>query len=76
MNDRLRAKPPTTDVDRWREGVVETVDRDEHERRYVVRVVPSGDDRPVEVTVTEALYDLFVGRLEAEDPEGETVWFR
>jgi len=76
VNDRIRAKPPTTDVDRWREGVVRAVRFDEDERRYTVTVAPvDGDDR-VAVTVSDSVYDLFAGRLAGEEPVGETVWFR
>ena len=72
VNDRLRAKPPTTDVDRWRSGTVEAVDR----REEGVVVTVAADGETVEVRVTEAIYDLFSGRIEAADPVGETVWFK
>ncbi len=81
MNDRLRAKPPTTDTGRWWAGTVESVQFDEHEHRYAVRVTPAaGEGAPgdgtVTVRVTEAVYDLFTGRLDAADPVGERVWVR
>ncbi|PSQ39510.1 hypothetical protein BRD13_02700 [Halobacteriales archaeon SW_5_70_135] len=79
MNDRVRAKPPATEVDRWREGVVRAVRFDEHERRYTVVVEPAdegGDSGRVEVTVSESIYDLFVGRIDGDDPVGETAWVR
>ena len=76
MNDRIRAKPPTTDVERWREGVVLSVRLDEHERRYTVVVEPTEADDRVEVAVSESIYDLFTGRLDADDPVGERVWIR
>ena len=75
MNDRVRAKPPTTEVDRWQEGVVRAVRFDDHERRYTVVVEPSDGDR-VGVTVSESIYDLFTGRIDGDEPVGETVWFR
>lgn len=75
MNDRIRARPPATDVDRWWEGVVREVRFDEHEHRYTVTVEPDDGD-PVEVTLSESLYDLFTGRLDADEPVGETVWVR
>lgn len=78
VNDRLRAKPPTTDIDRWREGTVRSVDAEGS--RVTVRVAPS-DDSPVAVTVTEAVFELFCGRLptkvaSAEDVVGQRVWFK
>lgn len=78
VNDRLRARPPTTEVDRWREGVVRSVDAEG--RRVTVRVAPP-DDLPVAVTVTEAIFDLFCSRLPIEvasatDLVGQRVWFR
>jgi hypothetical protein len=72
VHDRIRAKPPTTDVDRWRSGTVESVGRAGGE--VVVSVSAGGGT--VDVRVTEAVYDLFSGRLAADDPVGETVWFK
>ena len=82
VNDRIRAKPPTTDVDSWTEAVVREVARSEG--GFDVSVVPDAADagaEPVVVTVTEAIFDLFTGRLERDvdtpaDVVGATVWFR
>ncbi len=76
MNDRIRAKPPATDTGRWWAGTVAAVEFDDHEHRYAVRVTPADDGDTVTVRVTEAVYDLFTGRLDAEDPVGERVWVR
>jgi hypothetical protein len=75
VHDRIRAKPPATEPDRWQEAVVRSVRFDDHEHRYTVTVAVADGDT-VEVTVSESLYDLFTGRLDAADPVGETVWVR
>jgi len=75
VNDRIRAKPPSTDEGRWWPGTVAGVEFDEHEHRYAVRVTPD-DDRTVTVRVSGAVYDLFTDRLDADDPVGERVWVK
>lgn len=79
MHDRIRARPPPTATDDWTEGVVRHVERDGS--GYVVHVAPDGRETTTEVTVTEAIYDLFTGRLDRPvdtpaDVAGATVWFR
>ena len=79
MADRIRARPPPTDGDRWAEGRVTSVTHDDTHGRYVVRV--ETEDGEATVRVTPAIYDLFTGRLErpAETPAdvvGATVWVR
>ena len=88
-HDRVHAREPSHHVDRWSVGVIESMgERDGH---AVVRVRPvasagggerggkgSGDDS-VELVVTLAVRDLFVGRLTVDDdesPVGERVWYR
>lgn len=78
MYDRLRAKPPSTDVDSWREGTVRDVNR--AEGGYVVTVTTADGDA-VEVTVTEAVFELFASRLTTgysvpADAIGEPAWFK
>ena len=73
-HDRIHAREPDHHVDRWDEGVVESVDeRDGH----CVVTVRSGDET-VELTVTLAVRDLFLGRLDLDggSPVGERVWYR
>ncbi|WP_323676186.1 hypothetical protein [Halorubellus sp. PRR65] len=78
-HDRIHAREPTHHVDRWTRGVVRrTEERDGH---CVVTVEPAegGDVSEVELVVTFAVRDLFVGRLDVgdgESPVGETVWYR
>lgn len=75
MHDRLRAKPPATDPEEWREGVVRAVDPDPTADRVTVTVEADGER--VAITVTTALYDLFAGRTaDSEDPVGEPAWFK
>jgi len=75
-HDRIHARKPTHDLDRWSVGTIESVgERDGH---CVVTVEPA-DDEAVELVVTFAIRDLFVSRLdigEGESPVGERVWYR
>lgn len=75
-HDRIHAREPTHDTERWRVGHVESIgERDGH---CVVEVTPE-DGAAVELVVTLAIRDLFVGRLdidEGDSPVGERVWFR
>ncbi|MFK5605396.1 hypothetical protein C5B89_07045 [Haloferax sp. Atlit-47N] len=89
VHDRIHAREPTHDRDRWTEGVVEsTVERDGH---WVARARPAGSDRPadetveragdgsVELVVTFAVRDLFLRRLDVdagEPPVGCRFWYR
>lgn len=82
MNDRIRAKPPTTDVDTWTEAVVRDVTRAEGGFEVtVVADATGGRAETVTVTVTAAIFDLFTGRLDREvdaptDVVGATIWFK
>lgn len=74
-HDRIHARKPTHDIERWSVGTIEAIDqRDGH---CVVTVAAA--DETVELTVTLAVRDLFLSRLDIEDgasPVGERVWFR
>lgn len=75
-HDRIHAREPTHDIDRWEVGTVERIrERDGH---CVVDVVDEGGET-VELVVTLAIRDLFVSRLDLaadESPVGSRVWFR
>lgn len=75
-HDRIHAREPDHDRDRWTEGTV--LDAEERNGHYVVTVRgPDGD--AVELAVTFAVRDLFLDRLpiEADElPVGERVWYR
>ena len=75
-HDRIHARKPTHDLDRWSVGTVEAVgERDGH---WVVTVRPE-EGETVDLVVTFAIRDLFLSRLDIEDgesPVGETVWYR
>jgi len=75
-HDRLHARKPTHDVDRWSDGVVESIgERDGH----CVVTVRADDGETVELVVTFAVRELFVSRLDIEpgaSPVGERVWYR
>ncbi|PSQ45445.1 hypothetical protein BRD17_01360 [Halobacteriales archaeon SW_7_68_16] len=83
-HDRIHARKPELDTERWAAGRIETIeDRDGH---VVVTVRPEGDDtasaadpETVDLTVTTAIRDLFVSRLDLPagvSAVGERVWFR
>ncbi len=75
-HDRIHAREPTHDRDRWSVGTIERVtERDGH----CVVDVRDEDGQTVELLVTLAIRDLFVRRLDIEDgksPVGERVWYR
>lgn len=75
-HDRIHAREPTHDIDRWSVGTIRGIDqRDGH---CVVTVEPA-DGESVELVVTLAIRDLFVSRLDIDSddsPVGETVWYR
>lgn len=87
-DDRLHARPPTHDVERWTEGSVAGVERTSGRVVVTVRPEPRGEDaegggsETVALRVSEAVYDLFVGRVAPDDrADGEVlpgapVWFR
>lgn len=76
-HDRVHAREPSHHVDRWTPGTVTGIEtRDGH---CVLTVEDGGDSVEVELTLTLAVRDLFLGRLDVEDgasPVGERVWFR
>jgi hypothetical protein len=82
VHDRLRARPPPTDVDAWTEAVVREVARTEGGFEVTVAPTPAeAGAASVVVTVTAAIFDLFTGRLNRdidgpEDVVGATVWFK
>ena len=83
-HDRVHAREPSHHVDRWSEGVVESIGERDGHCVVTVRPVASGDgdergagergaDEPdaelVELTITFAVRDLFVSRLSIEEGE-------
>ena len=75
-HDRIHARKPTHDLDRWSTGTVADIThRDGH---CVVTVEPQDGDNRVELVVTVAVRDLFLSRLDTADdaPVGERVWYR
>ena len=88
-HDRVHAQEPSHHVDRWSVGVIESIGERDGHAVVTVRPVASeadegkgtGDDGdgPVELVITHAVRDLFVGRLpidDGESPVGERVWYR
>lgn len=76
VHDRIHAREPTHDRDRWSVGRIQQLtERDGH----CVVDVRDEEGQTVELVVTFAIRDLFVGRLaieEGESPVGERVWYR
>ena len=87
-HDRVHARAPSHHVDRWSVGVIESIDERDGHCVVTVRPVGSGeeeasdtesDGESVELVITHAVRDLFVGRLpvdEGESPVGERAWYR
>jgi hypothetical protein len=82
-DDRLHARPPTHDVERWTRGSVVGVEHPPGRVVVTVRPDAEGDGtEPVAHRVSEAVYDLFVGRVADEDRAdgdvcpGAPVWYR
>ena len=88
-HDRVHAREPSHHVDRWTVGVVESMGERDGHAVVTVRPVESeggggkegggGGGSSVELVITLAVRDLFVGRLsvgEGESPVGERVWYR
>ncbi len=73
-HDRIHARKPTHDLDRWSVGTIESIDeRDGH----CVVTVQSAAGESVELVVTFAIRELFLERLETDgSPIGEQVWYR
>jgi hypothetical protein len=84
-HDRIHARAPKTDLESWQQGrLTALTERDGH---AVFTVTPTesqsggkaGENETVELTVTHAVRDLVVSRLDTdsvEDAIGELVWFR
>jgi hypothetical protein len=74
-HDRIHARKPTHDVDRWDTGeIVRLFERDGH----CIVVVDDGGTE-VELRVTLAIRDLFVRRLDLGENEtlvGSRIWYR
>lgn len=75
-HDRIHAQKPTHHTDRWSVGTVENV-TEQHGHCIVTVTVEDGDT--VDLQITFAVRDLFLGRLDIgpeESPVGERVWYR
>lgn len=75
-HDRIHAREPAHHRERWTEGTIE--DLDERDGHCVVTVADDAGET-VELVVTFAVRDLFLGRLDlsaGDSPVGERVWYR
>lgn len=75
-HDRIHARKPTHDIERWSIGTIEQIsDRDGH---CVFEVQTDAGDT-IELVVTTAIRELVVRRLDldaGESPVGARVWYR
>lgn len=69
MEDRVRAEKPIKNPEKWNESTINS---------YVVNqgkaVIEFSDSN--EVTVSEAIFELFTSRLEEDDIQGCEAWYR
>ncbi|MFC4406010.1 DUF7861 family protein [Haloarchaeobius iranensis] len=75
-HDRIHAREPSHDVERWSVGTIQTIDEVDG---HCVVTVRSADGESVDLVVTFAIRDLFVSRLDIGDDGsavGEQVWYR
>jgi hypothetical protein len=68
-NDRIRAKKPNKNVHSWSSGKIEETAKKDY--GYDIKI----ENGPY-LSVTNAVYELFVERLDEEKPEGETAWYK
>ncbi len=61
--DRLRARPPATDNDKWSEGLLKELEEDK-------AVLQDG----TELFLTSELIELFSSRVE-DELEGSKIWY-
>ena len=75
-HDRIRARKPTTNVDRWTVGTVERTGNRDGNAVFEVRI-DKGES--VELVVTAAIGELVekpLGLEDGESPVGARVWYR
>ena len=76
VHDRIHAREPSHHREQWTVGTITDItERDGH----CVVTVTADDGGAIELTVTLAVRDLFVSRLDIgaeESPVGEQVWYR
>ncbi|WP_440771669.1 DUF7861 family protein [Natronorubrum sp. DTA28] len=75
-HDRIHAREPTHDIDRWSVGTIERInERDGH----CVFELQADSGGTVELVVTPAIQELVLRRLDLEadeSPVGARVWYR
>ncbi len=75
-HDRIHAREPSHHRARWTVGTIEQI-RQQDGHCVVTVETEQGDS--IDLTVTLAVQDLFVGRLDLDEggsPVGEQVWYR
>lgn len=76
VHDRIHARKPSHDVEQWSTGTIERIsDRDGN----CVFEVQGREGERVELTVTVAIRELVLNRLDleaGESPVGARVWYR
>ena len=75
-HDRIHARQPTHDVERWSVGTIEAID--EWAGRCVFEV-QNADGETIDLVVTDAIKELVLRRLDLEEgasPVGARIWYR
>ncbi|ELY68035.1 DUF7861 family protein [Natrinema versiforme] len=75
-HDRIHARKPTHDLERWSVGTIDAVARRDG---HAVFEVTTEDGDAIELVVTVAIRDLVLRRLDLEadeSPVGARVWYR
>lgn len=75
-HDRIHAREPTHDLERWSVGTVEGIEQRDGHGVFEIR---TAEGERIELVVTLAIQRLVTRRLdleEGESPVGSEVWYR
>jgi len=75
-HDRIHARQPTHDAERWSVGTIEAID--ERAGRCVFEV-QDAEGETIDLVVTDAIRELVLRRLDLENgesPIGARIWYR
>ena len=69
MEDRIRAEKPKKEPDSWSKGVI--VSHSMESGRVVIKF-----ENNDEVTISEAIFELFTSRLDSKNLKDSEAWYR
>jgi len=75
-HDRIHARKPTHDVERWSVGTIEAIDERAGDCVFEVQ---DAEGETIDLMVTDAIRELVLDRLdldEDESPVGARIWYR